>query len=95
MGQGRGVGLLQPAFRVVKDHLAAVILNQVTDQFAVQVDIKGSRHALLLALRDRWRRQRDPDSQCIQDGQDLADLAGFLALFEVDDKAQTRAGGQR
>jgi hypothetical protein len=31
----------------------------------------------------------------LQDGQYLTDLAGFLALFEVDDKAQTRAGGQR
>ena len=28
-------------------------------------------------------------------GQDLADLAGFLALFEVDDKPQAGAGGQR
>jgi hypothetical protein len=40
VGQGRGVRPLQPAFRVVKDHLAAVILNQVADQFSVQVDIQ-------------------------------------------------------
>jgi len=31
----------------------------------------------------------------LQDRENLANLAGFLALFEVDDKAQTRAGGQR
>ena len=50
---------------------------------------------LFLAPGDRRRRQRDPDSQRLQDGQHLANLAGFLALFEVDDKAQTSAGGQR
>ena len=96
VGQGRGAWLLQPAFRVVKDHLAAIILNEVADQFAVQVDIQGFRHALFLAPSgDRRRRQRDPDSQRLQDRQNLTNLAGFLALFEVDDKAQTRAGGQR
>jgi hypothetical protein len=47
------------------------------------------------ARGDSRRRQRDPDSQRMQDSQHLADLAGFLALFEVDDKAQTSAGGQR
>ena len=31
----------------------------------------------------------------MQDRQGLADLAGFLALFEVDDKPQTGARGQR
>ncbi len=41
-----------------------------------------------------WR-QRQPDSQCVQDRQSLADLAGFLAPFEVDDKPQAGAGGQR
>jgi len=50
MGQGCCVGLLQPAFRVVKDHLAALILDEVADQFPVQVDIQGFRHALLLAF---------------------------------------------
>jgi hypothetical protein len=31
----------------------------------------------------------------VQDRQGLADLAGFLAPFEVDDKPQAGAGGQR
>ena len=45
----RGVapGFLQPALRVVEDHLAAVILDEVADEFIVQIDIEGSCHALL------------------------------------------------
>ena len=50
---------------------------------------------LFLAPGDRRRRQRDPDSQRLQDGQHLANLAGFLTLFEIDDEAQPSAGGQR
>jgi len=52
----------------------------VANQFSVQVDIQDFRHVLFLAPGDRRRRQRDPDSQRLQDGQHLANLAGFLAL---------------
>jgi len=95
VGQRRGVGPLQPALRVVKDHLAAVILDEMADQLAVQVNIQGSRHALLLTLGDRRRRQSDPDSQGLQDSENLANLAGFLAFFEFNNEAQPRTGGQR
>jgi len=67
----------------------------VANQFAVQVDIQGFGHALFLAPRNRWRRQCDPDSQRLQDGQYLANLAGFLAFFEFNNEAQPRTGGQR
>ena len=43
----------------------------------------------------RRRRQRQLDSQRMQDRQRLSDLAGFLALFEVDDKPQAGSRGQR
>jgi hypothetical protein len=40
----------------------------VADQFSVQIDIQDFRHALLLFSEDGRRRQRDSDSQRLQDG---------------------------
>jgi hypothetical protein len=56
----------------------------------MKIGIQDSRRALLLALGDRTWRQRDPDSQRMQDGQNLADLAGFLALAQSQEKITVR-----
>jgi len=46
--------------------------------------------------RPRGRRlQLDLNTQCLQDGQDFPQLAGGLPFFQVDDKPETRARGQR
>jgi len=39
-----------------------------------------------------WRRrERQRDAEGLQDSERFAELAGFLALFEIDDEAQSRA----
>ena len=88
-----GAGFIQPALYVIKHHLAAIILDEVADEFIVQIDIESSGHALLF-FRGSWRRQGQLDSQGMQDCQRFSDLAGFLALFEVNDEPQPCSGGQ-
>jgi len=41
-----------------------------------------------------WQHDLYPDAQGLQDREDLADLAGRLAVFQVADKAQTGARGE-
>jgi len=53
------------------------------------------RVRFLLAIRDRRRRQLDADSQRLDNGQHFANLAGILALFQLDNEAQTGPRGQR
>jgi hypothetical protein len=67
LGQGRGAEFLEPAFGIIEDHLAAVILYKVTDQFVMQIDIERSSHGLLSFRGSRGWRQRQFDSQCLQD----------------------------
>ena len=48
---------------------------------------------MALALASR-RRQRHRDAEGLQDAERFAELAGFLAPFEIDDEAQPRPGGE-
>jgi hypothetical protein len=49
---------------------------------------------LLFLRRGRRRRHRQPDPERMENAQSFSDLAGFFALFEVDDEAQACSRGQ-
>src|ERR1035441_2212793 len=70
LGQRHSTGGTQPALRIAKGHLAAVVLDEIAGEVIVQIDIEGSRHALLffLSRRRRWRKSQ-LDSQSVQDRQ--------------------------
>lgn len=81
----------EPAFCVGEEHLAAIILDQLARDVVAQINVERSDHGLRLSRR---RRQRHRNAERLQDAERLAELTGFLALFEIDDKAQPRPGGQ-
>src|SRR5579863_1128385 len=68
----------------------------MADEITVEVDIERFCHSYSprLLLAHSRRRQSDLDPERIKDRQGFSDLAGFLAVFEIDDEAYSGCGCQ-
>ena len=91
MRKGHRCRVFPPALRIIKKHLPVIILYEMPDDIAMQIDIEGSCHCLSLPCR-RWGELHF-DSQGMQDGQGLPQLTGRFALFQFYNEAQARTRG--